>query len=98
MWLYKQELKCINTFVKRFHGTKEVMKDLGDQPHFENPSAGLTNFCELILESVIQKLIFNIEWTIGIKIKINDHEVITLNVYFLCLCLDNKDDYLFKYG
>ena len=98
VWLYKQELKYINNFDCRFHGTGEATRDAGDQLHSGHPPGGVAIFWKTCLESQINELKFNLDWIVGISIKSENREVILLCVYLPHQSHENEDEYLTKIG
>ena len=98
IWMYKQDLPYLNCFCPGFHGTGEATRDTRQQLYDGRPSGGVAILWRTEIEPYITEVKFGLDWLVGIKISVEDRNVILLSAYLPHQSHENEEEFLYKTG
>lgn len=97
-FLPKQDLGKLNSFNDSFHRAGESMTDLTMGVVRGRIAGGVAILWHKKLDSVMNVIRFELDWCIAVQLKINNKELIILNVYTPYECQQNEDEYLNRFA
>lgn len=92
-FLPKQDLGKLNSFNDSFHGAGESTADFTMGVVRGRIAGGVAILWHKKLDSVMNVIRFELDWCIAVQLKINNKELIILNVYTPYECQQNEDEY-----
>ena len=92
-WLSKQDLEKLNTLHPMFHGVGESTTDLSERLAHGRIPGGVATLWNCKYDSVVTVLRLEVDWAIGIEIKLDNRSFIILNVYTPYESYQNEHEY-----
>ena len=93
-WLAKQDLAGLNSLNRNFHGIGESTTDLNDKHLRGRIPGGVAILWNTRHEHVISELRLNVDWAVGILIKVRDRLLAIINVYMPYEKYRNEREYI----
>ena len=97
IWLYEEELPLLNSFHVQFHGTGVAVNSSNNIQSTGRPRGGVCILWKKSIESVITELKYDLDWLVGVRIKVaNNRHIVLLCVYLHYCAPENEDEFLMK--